>query len=591
MVLNIIALALVAAITFMHSIFGFYSGLINVFCTLISAIVAFGFWEAATDFITGATHLSAAYVGPTCLLLLFIGSLIILRTAADNWIRGNVAVPQWMNTGGAVLCGFVNAQVITGVLVISILMLPLGGNVLGFQRLTRVDGENNPDHPELPMVHRNSLWTRPDEMTVGIVDLVSAGSMRGATPFTSVYPNFTDTVFYTTNTVQPESTPAAYRDSQQDGFKHGIGVDGAWLETKELMVRYRQGVPSEKNPTPSFKQLSKPYKPAPGYELIGTRLKMKAAGADRKGRAAIHLFRPTMIRLVGTDGGTSEQYYPRILKNADPKLGPDIFRLVDFDNNFSVRTGDFEMEAYFEVPEGFKPRFVEYRRHARAAVVLSEGEPKGELTALKTEEQRKEEQRTGRLTFGTVASGSAESNRTPFTMDRDVLRRTCQMEGDKIVNGRFSGELDKFKHHTGGGAKVDEMKVPDGMAMVQVQYTPKQAQTLAGDVFNFVGQVNQYFAVDEEANRYPMVGYYGKTKRRGTEYVEFFLNGDPHGDTLLDPGYKSMLDFKSLTRDEINNSDDTTVIMFFFVKAGVEVRRIQNQTGDGGDITIKTRGG
>jgi hypothetical protein len=475
------------------------------------------------------------------------------------------------------------------VLVISVLMLPLGGNVLGFERMTRVDGENDSEHPELAKVARNSIWTRSDEMTVGLVGLVTSGSMRAGTPFTTVYPDFTDAVFYSTNTVQPESTPAVYRDKLHDGFKKGVGVESAWLETKPITVRYRQGVPTEKNKNPSFKELDKPFTPAGGFKLIGTRLDMKPAGADRKGNATIHVFRPTMIRLVGEANGSPEQYFPRILKNADAKLGPDVFRLVDYDNNFSVRTGDFVMEAYFEVPEDFQPRFVEYRRHARAPVTLGESGPQGDLAALKTDEQRRQEREAGRITFGNIASGSAENNRLPFPMALSAVRRSCKVEGVTLVNGRFSGELDKYKH-TGGETKIEQIKIPDGKALVQIQYTPKQALTIAGDVFSFVGQLNQYFAVDESAKKYPMVGYYASTKRRGNDYVEFFLNGDPQGD-LIDPGYKSMLDFKALTRPEINDSDDTTVILFFFVDAGVEIRRIQNQTGGGGDVNIKTRGG
>ena len=35
MALNLTALLLVLAITFMHSVFGFFSGLINLFCSIV----------------------------------------------------------------------------------------------------------------------------------------------------------------------------------------------------------------------------------------------------------------------------------------------------------------------------------------------------------------------------------------------------------------------------------------------------------------------------------------------------------------------------------------------------------------------------
>src|SRR5690606_35883782 len=115
-------------------------------------VVAFAFFEPLTDFFTANVTGQTQFVEPTALFLLFVGSLIILRTAADNLIRGNVTPPAWLDTGGSIVCGFVNGQLITGVLVISVLMLPLGGRVLGFQRLERVEDESSFDRPEMVRV-------------------------------------------------------------------------------------------------------------------------------------------------------------------------------------------------------------------------------------------------------------------------------------------------------------------------------------------------------------------------------------------------------------------------------------------------------
>ncbi len=52
MILNIIALVLILGITFMHSIFGLFSGLINVFCAIAAAVVALGCFEAVNDLVT-----------------------------------------------------------------------------------------------------------------------------------------------------------------------------------------------------------------------------------------------------------------------------------------------------------------------------------------------------------------------------------------------------------------------------------------------------------------------------------------------------------------------------------------------------------
>ncbi len=590
MVFNIIILALVAGITFMHSTFGFYGGLINLFCVLFGMVVAFGAYEYVTDMVTGATYMHAAYVGPCTLMLLFFLTTLILRSLADSLIRGNVPAPQWLDTSGAAFCGFVNAQVTVGILAISILMLPLGGNVLGFERMTRTE-ERDPDHDILPAIERHSLWLRSDEMAVALFNWISGGSMRGGTAFASVYPDFTEAVFYSGNTVQVESSPAATRDKNGDGFK-GIKLAGPiWEQTGRLEdVKYRREVPSQKQNHPRYERLASGFAPATGNKLLGARIELKKAAGDRVNNAGRHVFRPTMIRLVGDTNGRPAQYVPRALANADDKIGTDI-RVVDFDNNFSLRDQDATIDAYFEVPEDFAPRFLEYRRYARTKAELAaegEGAPSGDLVAQKTADQLRQEQASGRRTFGNVASGSAEQALLPLgnTGSRQALAQAgVQLEGNLVVGGSFAGPVARFRGNQGGA--VERMKVPDGKTMVQIIYTPKQAQTLAGQVFNYVGQLNQYRVVDDRGNTHPMVGYYGKVTRRGEEYVEFFYNGDA-SDPVVNPGYASMLDFKDLEQSEINDADNATLGLFFLVPKGVRIVRVENQTGDGGDINIST---
>ena len=192
MALNLISLLMVLGITFMHSIFGFFSGLINVFCTISAVLITFGFYEPLNDFITLKIALSPAYTEPICFLLLFVVSVIVLRTLADNYIRGNVKLPMPVDVAGAGLCGFINAQLCVGMLVMAVLMLPLGGKVLQYSAWERNEyNESDENHPQLAKFERNHLWLRSDEFTAGLMKIISSGSMRGKTTFASVYPDFT----------------------------------------------------------------------------------------------------------------------------------------------------------------------------------------------------------------------------------------------------------------------------------------------------------------------------------------------------------------------------------------------------------------
>jgi len=596
MFLNVVTLVLVLAITFMHSVFGFFSGLINVFCSIVSVAVALGFYEALNGFITGSFGLHPAYTEPACLIGLFIISMIVLRTLADNYIRGNVRVPAALDWGGASVCGLINAQLFVGILVLGVMMLPLrdseSGAVIGFARFERNPDERDVDHPEFARFDRQSLWTRPDEFTVGLFKLISGGSMRGKTAFASVYPDFAEAVFYSTNTVQPESTPSAFRDKKfGDGFAKGLQVEQWWLETEPIEARYRKERPSSSDPAPDYERVT--FKPAAGRKLIGTRLALNRAAADRQRTITTHLFRPTMIRMVGKLGESSRQYAPKVIANADDRIR-GAHRVVDYDTNFSIRaSGNVRIYAYFEVDEGFTPEFVEYRRHARGAMSGQlEAPPDLQITLAGEDEEDEEGGRRGggRRTFGNVLEArSGDNARLPFAMERRAVQGSgddVRLEGDKFVSGRIFNSRDRLEHSSGED-KVEDIKLPAGKRLIQVRYKPKRARTIVGQVFNFVGQVNQYVAVDTNGEEWPLSGYYAMVQRGGDEYIELFFTGGL--DTTLGASYRNMLDFKHLERGEINDQDDSVISLFFLVPPNTEIKRIENQAGDGGDVRLRAR--
>jgi hypothetical protein len=587
MPLNIVALVMVLAITFMHSIFGFFSGIINAFCVIASAAIAFGFYEAVNDLVTKSFALHPGYTEPICLIALFIVSIVVLRTLADNYIRGNVKLPPVVDWGGAGVCGFVNAQVFVGMLILGVQMLPLGGRVLGYSAWQRSEyGDNDADHPQLIKFERNHLWTRPDEFTAGLFKLLSNGSLRGTTAFASVYPDFTEAVYFSTNTVQRDSTPSPYRKERgrdDDGFAKGLRIDGWWEEAGPIEGRYRREAPTERQPAPDYSRVT--FEPAPGKKLIGTRLRLNASAADKDNRSPIHLFRPTMLRLVGTANGKPQHYAARIIANADARL-EGRHRIVDYDNNFSL-PGTFSeaIYAYYEVDEAFRPAFVEYRRHARAAVPAQpEEDPQVTLTmGAETTDRRDERQTFAR----SLETGSMDNRKLPFDMTRRAFQGAgdVTLDGDEFVSGRIFGSLSRLEH-SGDGPKVENFSIPEGMRMVQVRYQPQRVQSIVGQVFNFVGQLNRYRLVDSNGEYHWLSGYYAIVTRGNQQYIEMFYAGAP--DTPLGISYNNMLDFRDIERNEINDQEGTVVGMLFLVPPETEFRRLETQNGEGSEVSLRS---
>ena len=592
MALNLTVLIMVLAITFMHSIFGFFSGLINLFCTIAAVAVSLGFYEALNDVLTdNFAGEYTPYTEPICVIVLFIITLAVLRTLADNYIRGNVKLPVAVDWTGASICGLLNAQLFVGMMVICVTLLPIGGRVLGYSAWARSDiDERDPDHPEIIRYERNHLWTRSDEFTAGLFSWLSRGSMRGATVFASVYPDFPEAIFFSTNTVQAESSPVAYRaerGQKRDGWAQGLRVEGWWEEHDPIEARYRAEEPTSRTPTPRYDRVV--MNPAPGKKWLVTQLLLDSSAADRDNRTMKHLFRPTTLRLVGqTTGGAPQQYVPLILANTDPQLQGSQ-RVVNADTNTSLSADrETRVYAYYEVDQDFDPAFVEYRRHARAPlgaspmenprVVLSLGEHAGDGGRQSADAGR---------TFGSVLEGGSGQNiRLPIVMNRQTLQGAgdVTLQDGKYASGRAFGSLSRLTAGEGQPA-VQDFFIPTNRRLIQIKYKPRRINSIVSQVFNYVGQLNNYFIVDSTAEKYPMAGYYAVVTRGNERYIEIYYTG---ADTPESAANRSMLDFRNIERNELNDLEDSEIGMLFLVPPNRSLVRLENQAGEGGDINMRS---
>jgi hypothetical protein len=603
MVLNVIALVLVLGITFMHSMFGLYSGLLNLFCTVTALCVAFGFFEPLNNLLTGQAGLHPSFTEPASLVLLFVVTLVTLRVLSDTFLRGNVRVPMYLDWGGGALCGLLNAQICVGVLVIGFLMLPWGGRVMLFSRFER-DPENRTyrDADDVPpelrkqdervAFHRNALWLRSDQFTVGLFNLLSRGSLRSDTTFASVYPDFTEWVGWTGNTVQAESVTAPIRDDKGDGVKDGLKVETWWEQTQRLTqddLRYRKGIPVKTTPKPPNEPLD--YKIQPGHKLIGMRIDLLRAAADRDKQSAYHRFRPSMIRVVGDielPDGTAEpqEYVPQLIGGADPNLG-SYLRVVDLDNNFGLTAeAKTPVDVYFEVDDRFQPRFVEYRRHARAPVTKAQlaKAPPAERLALAAPEATGPGKQKGASGAGAARfidtvnrQFTGDQDKLPFAMRLDKLRPMLdvQLDGKLLASGRLASDRSALEvPEREADQNVAKFKVPEGKRLFQLQTRPRRARSLPGQVMDFAGSVvNQYKAYDDTGKDYDLVGYYAIVKKGDQDYVELVYLPD-------DLSFRGMLDFKDTSvRKALQDQDSAVLGLLFLVPPGKGIAAVGSQGG------------
>jgi hypothetical protein len=587
MILNVFALIFVLGITFLHSMFGLFSGIINLLCSITALAVAFGFYELVDDLVTAQFHLPPQYTGPASLALLFVLTLTLLRFLADKYIRGNVRVPMYLDWGGGAVCGFINAQIVVGVMIPAFLMLPFGGRAGMFSRYER-DPDNEVD-PATQRVEfaRNNIWLRSDQFAVGLFNLLSSGGLKGKTEFRNVYPDYPEWIFWTGNTVQSESLPVPLRDKQRDGYENGLALDTWWTQTTDIVegIVYRKQAPTREQPNPTYTPQN--YVIQPGNKLIGARVTLKQAVGDPAGKrgSPSHRFRPSMFRLVGDVRDEPRQVIPQIIGGADSNLD-DKLRIADLDANFSPEGDDVDVDLYFEVPEDFTPRFLEYRRYARIPLpqaTLAETPPDTRLAAGGGRVGREPagggtERTSGPMRFAdTVNSGSTgEIDKLPFAMSASRLRREqVELRNGQVESGTITGTRAELTPPA-GDTEVEQFVVPPDKRMFQVQTKTRQAAGLAGQVFNFVGgTMNQYFAISATGDQYQLHGYYALVQRDGEEYIELYFTPD-----LATSGFRGMLDFQTDgVRRLLSDQEDARLGLIFLVPRGAEITAVKAGTG------------
>jgi hypothetical protein len=315
----------------------------------------------------------------------------------------------------------------------------------------------------------------------------------------------------------------------------------------------------------------------PGRQILAIRLALKQAAADADEGGGFHRLRGSMIRVVGSVAGAPRQYRARVLGGAVP--GSAAYRLAEFDQNFAapVTGGDTLVDAFFVVDEQFEPRFVEYRRFARAPVTGAPAEtaPVERLVGQQSAaELRRRTVGASRFLDAIIESGTGDTNDLPFTMTASAIAGEAELADQKLKSGRISGPRSRFSG--AGPTAIREFAVPEGWEMFQLRANANEARSVAGQVFDFVGSViNQYTATTKSGEAFPLAGYYGIVERDGAEYIELFVSGEPGA-----PGFRGMLDFKSIQGNELRDRQ-AIIGLIFYVKPGVTITRVGNQAGHG----------
>src|SRR5271154_4434405 len=194
MIFNFVSLLLILLVAAYLGNQGVLSALLALITATFASILAAAYFEPLQGVLAGWRP---DYARGLTFLLLFFLAFSGCRIAADMLILKNLRLPKIIDRAIGAVVGLFAGLVIIGSILVGIQMLPLGTNLLGYDRFggangmqTYEDQGNGPVPTPNGLAAGSDIWLMPDNFTVGIWNLALGKALGGNQSFASVHPNF-----------------------------------------------------------------------------------------------------------------------------------------------------------------------------------------------------------------------------------------------------------------------------------------------------------------------------------------------------------------------------------------------------------------
>jgi hypothetical protein len=499
---------------------GFFSATLMFFECTIAAMVAFGFYESVHGL--WASALGEGLGHPLALMLLFLATLLILRLLTDKLIKGNVRMPVILDRVGGGIGGFLSGMVLVGMALIGIQMLPITSDVFGYERVL-VAGDGTITH--------KSIVFKPDEFTMGLMNLLSNGRFGDENPLAKSKPDFMMDLYGARACTQTEDRQTVPGDS--------LAVVSYW-ETHDISS-VKQAI--ENN---VLTRTFEPGQPGPNHKLIVCHVRVMSSAAGENSTDI--RFRLPQFRLVGpppeglreaavylADGSSdiythSEHNYPELKPGQKSRLvrfNPETQFILSPTITKSISEkggGGYQFDVAFEVPEDFKPWYLAFKRGARVDLTTMKmltTPPQYASTATGSGEQRvaAEEPKVGTAPAGTTHVANILNARVSDELI--VALDDTEPAVKKALQGGHFGDCHFFVELGDGEKGVKKLETPEGKKIVQLDASKVYAASMFGQAVNLAANVTQqnYITTEDGTQIFP-VGRWQAAKMGNKVYFE-----------------------------------------------------------------------
>jgi len=187
MILMILATLLVLGITLYQVLQGTFSAWIMAVLTTLCAAVALATYEPLAE--AWLYERQPAYADGVALMALFVVPLLVLRIVIDLVFTRNVTMNDWVGRVGGGVLGFVTAQVLVGMLLIAMQMLPMGRGLLYYEPF------------DADLKRQSRCWPFcPDDFTLALLTGLDGSALKGERTFDEVHDNLLRELYCRRNT-------------------------------------------------------------------------------------------------------------------------------------------------------------------------------------------------------------------------------------------------------------------------------------------------------------------------------------------------------------------------------------------------------
>lgn len=523
MYMNIAALVLLLAITWVWMNRGFFSALLHMACTIAAGAIAFAAWEPLAALLIGLAPDKGfltilMYIAWGVGLLLPFGlALLALRFLADSVVGMNVKPLAAADYAGGGICGFVSGTITVGILVIGVGYMPLGTGFMGYRPI------NFSQKGGGSLERAGGLWVKSDRLTAGLYGQLSKTSLRTGRPLADWHPAV-DVAGYAINTSAAGgmATPAISSDDFRIIKAYTVGDPSGTTPMSQLLVE------SDRPDALVQNYLDINGNPVSAGTLFGVVVEFGSGAKEPNGQVVMGNGQAMLI-MEDSDGNATVAHPVALIsqaRSADAGLyGRWKFDSVDVFIASVGGAASSTMAFEFVVPSGHTPRAVSIKN---SRVVLDQ--PPATTYA------------TAPARFAALAGGSLIGGASIADVDTSDAERVTPTEffggGADVVNPimpsnnlgftfevrqKGSIEIDGSNRITRGSGRfrpqdvnnrgidrrvlVDRLAVADDVVMVMVNVSPNSAASMLGRAARSVERVLPPQLIDTNGTVYPAVGY------------------------------------------------------------------------------------